>query len=147
MTSILPEIFAPPRIAMNGRCGSAGAEVLELLLHQEARNRRMQILGDAGGGRVRTMRRTEGVVHVQITESRERLGEGVVVLFFTRVEPRVLEEQNFAVLELTRGGHGIVALERRDESHRAGRQLAKSLGDGRERILWLGFSAFRPAKV
>ena len=46
MTSILPEIFAPPRIATNGRFGIAAsaAEVVELGLHQESSHGRLQML-------------------------------------------------------------------------------------------------------
>ena len=47
-------------------------EVVDLLLHQQARDRRRQVLGHAFGGRVGAVRGPERVVHVQIAELRQR---------------------------------------------------------------------------
>ena len=74
MTSILPEILEPPRIATNGRFGSASAraEVLELLLHQEAGDRRAcRWRATPSVRRVRAVRRAERVVHVDVAERGE----------------------------------------------------------------------------
>ena len=75
MTSILPEILAPPRIATNGRFGLASA----LPRYSSSFSiRRPATAGcrsarDALGGRVRAVRRAERVVHVEVAERRERL--------------------------------------------------------------------------
>ncbi len=73
MTSILPEIFAPPRIATNGRLrlGQRLPQVLQLLLHQEPRNRRAEHVRDSLGRRVGAMRGAERVIHEQVAQCRQ----------------------------------------------------------------------------
>ena len=77
MTSILPDTFDPPMTATNGRFGFAErvAQVVELLLHQEARRRLRHELGDALGRRVGAVRAAERVVHVDVGQRRQLLGE------------------------------------------------------------------------
>src|SRR4051794_23199597 len=106
----------------------------------------MQVFGDASRGRMRSVRRTEGVVHIEIAKPRERLRERIVVLLLTGIEARVLEQQDLAVLQCTRCGNGIVTIERRDEPDGMRRQLGEPLGYGCERIFRFSLS-FRPAQV
>jgi len=47
------------------------AEVIELLLHQQPGDRRLEIVRDAFGRRMRPVRRAERVVHIQVAELRE----------------------------------------------------------------------------
>jgi hypothetical protein len=46
------------------------------------------------------MRRTEGVVHVNVGERREAAREGGIVLLLLGMEAQVLEQQHFAGREL-----------------------------------------------
>ena len=51
------------------------AEIAQLLLHEEARDRRLEQARHGLGARVGAMRRAEGVVHVEIAEGGEALGQ------------------------------------------------------------------------
>jgi hypothetical protein len=99
ITSSLPLILAPPRIATNGplRLGERAPEIRELLLHEQPGHRGRRMPRDALGARVRAVRRAEGVVHVQVAEPRELARERVVVLLLAGKEARVLEQEHAAV--------------------------------------------------
>ena len=110
--------LAPPTIATNGRPGTLEQlpELLELALEQEAGVGREQVRDPLGRG-VRTMRRAERVVHVQVGLGGELLRQCGVVRRLARVEPRVLEHT-----------HALVGSE----------QLEQPLGDRRDRIRGVG---------
>ena len=98
MTSSLSDTLAPPRIATNGRSGDLErlAQILDLGRHQEPGRRLVDVMDDAFGGGVRAVRRSERVVDVHVGQRRQRAGERRVVLFFLRVEPQVLEQDDAA---------------------------------------------------
>ena len=75
MTSILSDDLgaAEDRDERPLRLGERLAEILELLLHQEAGDGRRSRLGDALGRRVRAVRGAERVVDVDVGECRELL--------------------------------------------------------------------------
>ena len=70
ITSILPEILAPPSTATNGRRrGLQGAaEVVQLLLHQQAGHARREEAGHALGGGMGAMGGAEGVVDKEVAQ-------------------------------------------------------------------------------
>ena len=98
MTSILPEIFAPPSTATNGRAArsSASAEVRELPRHQEAGDRGLEQVRHALGGGVRPVGGPERVVRRRSRRALRTLGQRRVVLLFPGVEPGVLEQGDAA---------------------------------------------------
>src|SRR5438874_3372681 len=75
-------------------------ERFDFLLHQESRGRLFYERHYPCGGCVRAMRRTECIIDIYVAERRELLGECGIILFFFRMEPQILEEQNAAVLEI-----------------------------------------------
>ena len=83
------------------------AEILELLLHQEPRDRRLEQVGDGFGRRVSAMRRAERIVDVKIAEGGERRGQLRVVLLFTRDEAGVLDECHAAARQASRSSHAL----------------------------------------
>ena len=93
------------------------------------------------------MRGAERIVHVQIAESRERFRERVVVLFLARVEARVLQEQNLAVLELLRRRDRVVAVRALDEHDTRATSARQALGNRGKRILGFGLASLRPPEV
>jgi hypothetical protein len=84
-----------------------------------------QELRDADGRGVGTMRRPEGVVHVQLASLREVAGEAWVVLRLARREARVLED-----------GHPVI-----------GQELAQARPHGLHRVLHAVLVGLRPAEV
>ena len=69
------------------------------------------------------MRRTEGIVHVDIGERRQRARELRIVLLLALVEADVLEHQDFARLQLARRGLGLGADAGVDRANRRAEQL------------------------
>jgi hypothetical protein len=92
--------------------GDGFAEVGELLFHEQAGGRLGDEVGDAFGGGVGAVGCAEGVVHVDVAESSELLGEGWVVGFFFWVEAEVFKQQGLARLEVAGqlDGHGADAV-------------------------------------
>ena len=133
MTSILSDTFAPPRIATNGRSGRLErvAEILQLLLHQQAGRRPLDVVRDGLDRRVRAVRRAERVVHVEVGERRERLRERRVVLLFLGVEPQVLEQHDAAArgVDLLHRASRLVADAVVGERHRRAEQLGQAIRD------------------
>ena len=76
----------------------------ELLLHEEPRHRRPEVPRDALRRGVGPVGGGERVVHVDVAEPRERLGERGVVRLLARVEAEVLEEQQAAPAAARRPG-------------------------------------------
>ena len=76
--------------------GDGAVEVVELLLHAEAGDRRGEVLGHALGLAVRAVGRAEGVVDVDLGVGGERLGEVGLVLGLGLVEADVLEDEELA---------------------------------------------------
>ncbi len=148
MRSILPLILAPPSTATNGRFGLVQrlAEVAELLLHQKARHGRLEEPRHRLGARVRPVGGAERVVHVEIAERGEALGEGVVVGFFARVEPRVLADGDAAARQPPGGRHRLLRRRIGEERHRRAEQPLELAHDRLHRVLGIG-PALGPAEV
>jgi hypothetical protein len=149
MTSIFPEIFAPPRTATNGRSGSreAPSEVRELPLHQQAGDRGMQHARDALGGRVRPVGGAERVVDVQVAEPGELAGQALVVRLLAGQEARVLQHEHLTVAQVLGGLQGLVGVGRLAEvDPGAGQQFGEAALHGLERVLGVG-RALGPAEV
>ena len=77
MTSILSETLAPPRIATNGRSGASSAwpRYLSSCSISRPAAALATMMRDALDRRVRAVRRTERVVHVEIGQRGERRRE------------------------------------------------------------------------
>ncbi len=73
---------------------------LDLFAHQQAGDRGLEVLGHDRGGGVRAMRGAEGVVHPDVGQTGQLLGELLVALLFFRVEAEVLEHHHVARLHL-----------------------------------------------
>ena len=71
-----------------------GAEVAQLLLHEQPGTRFRHQTDDRLDGCVCAMRRAERVVDINVAQGREPLREFEVVLFFLRVEAEVLEQHD-----------------------------------------------------
>ena len=121
-------------------------EGLDLFLKQEARDGRLEVFCHALRRGVRAVRRTECVVHVEVAERRELLGEGGVVLLLLLVEARVLQEKHVAVRELAAELLDLLADAVGRHLHGAPEELPQPLGRGREAELGL-LLALRPAEV
>ncbi len=78
-----------------------GAEMFQFFLHEAPRSGGQQTR-DALGRGVGAVRRREGVVHVDVAQRREGLGEARVVGFFLRVEAQVLQQGDAAGLQALR---------------------------------------------
>ncbi len=65
-------------------------QVAELPLHEKAGDRRLQDPGDGFGARVGPVGRAERIVHVEVAQRGELLGQSGVVLFLTGIEAGVL---------------------------------------------------------
>ena len=102
-------------------------QVAELGDHEVTGRPPRQPLGDAHGGRVRPVGGAEGVVHVDVREVREGLGEVRVVPLLAGVEAEVLEQQDLAVRELAHGVRGPLA----DAFFAEGDAAAEELGEAR----------------
>ena len=106
------------------------AQVVELLLHQEAGRRLRHEARDPLGRRVGAVRAAERVVHVDVRQRGELLGERGIVLFLGGVEAQVLEQEDAAGRERRRppgsaGGPDAVVGEgdgRAEERRRARRR-------------------------
>ena len=86
--------------------GGGAAQVLEFLLHEEAGDCRQEARNALGGG-VGAVGRAEGIVHVDLAQGRQRLGQIEVVLFLAGVEAGVLKHQHIAGLEGR--GHSVTS--------------------------------------
>jgi len=120
-------------------------QVFDLLLHEEARDRR-EVLRHALGGGVRPVRRPESVVHVQVGEHGHLLRERGIVFLFFGMEADVFEQDDLPRLHLCHsvlrdGSHAI-----RDERDGKAEQFREARGGGSERILRVG-AALGPAEV
>merc|ERR1719182_504386 len=82
------------------RLRDGAVKVVELLLEEEAGDRRREVLGHALGRAVRAVRRAEGVVDEEVGVRRELLGELGDVLLLLLVEARVLEKEDVALAHL-----------------------------------------------
>ena len=85
------------------------AQVFQFLLHQQAGGVLLDEVGDAFGGSVGAMRRSERVVHVVVAELGELPGELGIVGFLFRVEAQVLEQQRLSLFQLGRHLFGLRA--------------------------------------
>ena len=77
------------------------ADVVDLLLHQESRDR-LDVLRHARIRGMRTMRNAKRIVHSDICERCELLCEGGIVLLLFLVIAQVLEQEDFARLQACR---------------------------------------------
>ena len=97
MTLILSLTLAPPRIAANGRSGASSSfESIAISRSMSSPAYAGSSFGDADRRGVRSMRRPEGVVDVDVGVRGERRGEGRVVGLLLGVEAQVLEQQDLA---------------------------------------------------
>jgi hypothetical protein len=87
-------------------------------------------MGDALGGGVGAMRRAEGIVHVEVGEAGEGLGELGVVLGLPRLEAAVLEQQDLFGGELPRHPGDVVADDRGRLLHLQIEQIPEPPADG-----------------
>ena len=128
MTSIFPEIFAPPRIATNGRFGfsSAPPRYSSSFSISKPGDGRLQVLRHALGRRVRAVRRAERVVHVEVAELRECSRQALVVLLLAAEEARVLEQERPLRIRRVAACTASSGVGRLDEDHRAPQQLARA---------------------
>ena len=97
MTLILSDTLAPPRMAAKGRSGDFEQlrEHLELALHQQPGVGRQE-LGHADRRGMRSVRRPECVVDVDVGIRGEGRRERRIVGLLFRVEAQVLEHQHIA---------------------------------------------------
>jgi len=123
-----------------------GAEVVELLLHQQAGHRGLEVVRDAFSRRMRPMCRTKGVVHVEITQLGQPARQSLVVLLFAAQEARVLEENN-ACRRFVRLLDRFVGVRRLDEDDvLLGHQFGEPARDRFQRVFLVGPS-LRPSQV
>ena len=66
------------------------AQIAKLLLHEEPGDRRLEQAGDGLGAGVRPMGGAERVVHVEVAQRGEALGQAPVVLLLPGIEAGVL---------------------------------------------------------
>ncbi len=102
--------------------------MLQLPLHGPPGIGRQQV-GDAFGGGVGPVGGGKGVVHIEIAQRRQRLGEGRIVGLFPGVETQVLQQQHVAVPELVHRGASVrtdaVVRERDGGADQAGQGLGQ----------------------
>ena len=107
-----------------------GGELPDLALQQQAGVGREQV-GDALGGGVGSVGGPEGVVHVQVGERREALGELGIVASLAGLEAAVLEHQHLARGELPREAPDLGPRDSRGQSHARPEQLPEPGGHRR----------------
>ena len=124
------------------------AEILQLLLHQQAGRRAPDVVRDPFDRRVRAMRGAEGVVDVLVGERRERLGERRIVLLFLRMEPQVLEQYDAPARPCTccHRARRVVAHAIVGERHGPSEQIGQPIGDRAKAHLRIDL-ALRPAQM
>src|SRR5690606_11425114 len=127
------------------------AEVLELLLHEQARGALGQVDADHRG--VGAVGRTERVVDIHVAELGQRGAERLHVFgfrllaLFGRVETQVLEQHDLPGVELGTRRFDLRADAVVQERHLAAEQRLELLGDRRERVLGLGTLALGATEV
>ena len=77
----------------------------ELLLHQEPRAGRREVLHHARDRRMRPVRHAKRIVDVNVSQRSQFLGEAGIVLFFRRVEAQVFEQHDFRTTRRVRLFH------------------------------------------
>src|SRR5262249_19522686 len=75
-------------------------EILDFFLEEETRHGCGNESSNTDSGRMSPMCSSEGVVDIDIAEGCQRFRKGVVVLFFSRMEPEIFKEQHIAHLHL-----------------------------------------------
>ena len=131
-----------------------GLECIELSLEQEARGHSLDVRNHPRRGGMGAVSRSEGIIHVDVGQARERLREHGIVLGFGSMEAQVFEQQDFAVGQIRYGLRDLIAdavgneADPRLERSREGlvERLAKGTGDRGERQRRIGL-AFRPAQM
>ncbi len=122
------------------------AEIAQFLLHQEPDRARGHEFGNAGGGGVGAMGRSERVVDIDIGQLRELLAERVVVGFFLVVIAEIFQQRDFAVLEFRGGLLGLFADAIIDELDRHADQGGQRRNDRGQALFRIAF-ALGPAQV
>ena len=103
-------------------------------------------MGDALGGSVRAMRRAEGIIHVEVAELGQMLGEVRIVGFLLGMEAKVLQQQGLSALQLLRHFFGLHANAIRREAdvfaaaHNVVEQDAQAFGHRLQAHLGIGLA-------
>jgi uncharacterized tellurite resistance protein B-like protein len=122
------------------------AEMLEFGGHQQPSRGFLHVSDDPLRRRVRPVRRSERVVHVDVREIGELLREGGVVLFLPRMKTQILQQDDSMVAGLgdrvLRGLSDAVL----GEDNRPAPQLSGACGHGLQRVLWIRL-ALRAAEM
>ena len=75
-------------------------QISQFLFHEEASDRGADVMRDALGRGVSAMRGTEGIVHVDVAELRERLRKPRVIGFLLGLKADVFEQRHVAVVHV-----------------------------------------------
>ena len=103
--SILPRILAPPTISTKGRGGivEQPAELPQFAVQQQSAEGPIHPAADGSGRRVSAVRGAEGVVYVDLAQSRKLGSKRRIVALLAGVEAEVLAQADGAVAESGRG--------------------------------------------
>ena len=112
-------------------------ERINFLRHQGTRAGNRRKAGNAHRGRFRTVRRAEGVVHINVAERRILLRERFVALLFAHVAAAVFQNHQIARLHIDAVNPIL------NERHLASEELADAVGHylqriGRQKLTFLG---------
>ena len=120
--------------------------MLDFFLHQESHRGLLDELRDAGRAGMRAMRRTEGVVHINVAEFGQRFGKLRIVRFFPRLKAKIFEQGHVAFAHVPDDFLRDRADRVVTENHRMIDQHVQMIGHGPKRI-FLDRLSFRPAEV
>src|SRR5688572_12728862 len=95
---------------------------------------------------MRAVRSAERIIHENVAQLRKRTRERWIVCFFTREEPRVLEQQELARRQCARCFLRFVRIRRLDEMNLLLDQMFEAFRDRLQRILRVGL-ALGPSEV
>ena len=148
MTSSLSDTFAPPENRDERMLGmfQHPPQVFDLGGHEQAGGGLLDVPDHALGRRVRPVRRTERVIHIDVRQRRQLAGKRRIVLLFLRVEPQVLEQDDAAIRRTVDGRLGRLADAVLRERDRAVQQRRQPFGHRLQRVLRIGLS-LRPPEV
>src|ERR1022692_353229 len=76
------------------------AQIPQLFLHKQASRRLRHELRNTHSGCLPPMRRAERIIHVEVRQASQLLGELLVVRFFFGVKPQILQQQGLTLFQL-----------------------------------------------